>query len=81
MRRGIKAQKDGTYRVELPAEERDVLASLPGPLREALDAGEPTLYRSLGTYLLGMASGQDPGMINWPAQVRAAALAVGVTLP
>ena len=45
MRRGIKAQKDGTYRVELPAEERDVLASLPGQLREALDAGEPTLYR------------------------------------
>ena len=32
-------------------------------------------------YLLGMASGQDPGMINWPAQVRAAAQAVGVTLP
>ena len=32
-------------------------------------------------YLMGMASGQDPGMINWPAHVRAAALAVGVTLP
>ena len=32
-------------------------------------------------YLLGMASGQDPGMINWPAQVRAAAQAIGVTLP
>ena len=32
-------------------------------------------------YLIGMASGQDPGMINWPAPVRAAALAVGVTLP
>lgn len=32
-------------------------------------------------YLLGMASGKDPGMINWPSQVRAAALAVGVTLP
>ena len=45
MRRGIKAQKDGTYRVELPDEERRVLASLPDQLREALDAGEPTLYR------------------------------------
>jgi hypothetical protein len=45
MRRGIKARKDGTYRVELPDEERDVLAALPGQLREALDAGEPTLYR------------------------------------
>lgn len=33
------------------------------------------------SYLMGMASGQDPGQINWPAQVRAAALAVGVTLP
>ena len=35
MRRGIKTQKDGTYRVELPDEERDVLASLPAQLREA----------------------------------------------
>ena len=33
------------------------------------------------SYLMGMASGHDPGNINWPAQVRAAALAVGVTLP
>lgn len=32
-------------------------------------------------YLMGMASGQDPGNINWPAQVRAAAEAVGVSLP
>jgi mannose-6-phosphate isomerase-like protein (cupin superfamily) len=31
-------------------------------------------------YLLGMASGRDPGNIDWPAQVRAAALAVGVEL-
>lgn len=37
-------------------------------------SGEPA-------YLLGMASGQDPGMINWPASVRAAAQAVGVNLP
>jgi len=32
-------------------------------------------------YQMGMASGDDPGMINWPEQVRAAALAVGVVLP
>jgi len=31
--------------VRLPREERDVLASLPSQLRDALDAGEPTLYR------------------------------------
>jgi hypothetical protein len=30
---------------------------------------------------MGMASGADPGMINWPAPVRAAAAAAGVTLP
>jgi len=33
------------------------------------------------SYLIGMASGRDPGNINWPAPVRAAALAAGVTLP
>ena len=41
-------------------------------------------FRNVGAeaaYLLGMASGQDPGMINWPIEVRAAALAVGVVLP
>lgn len=41
-------------------------------------------FRNVGAepaYLLGLASGQDPGLINWPAQVRAAASAVGVTLP
>jgi mannose-6-phosphate isomerase-like protein (cupin superfamily) len=31
--------------------------------------------------LIGMASGQDPGMINWPEHVRCAARAVGVNLP
>ena len=45
MRRGISRRRDGTYRVDLPAEERGVLRALPGQLREALDAGEPTLYR------------------------------------
>ncbi len=32
-------------------------------------------------WLMGMASGHDPGMINWPEHVRAAALAAGITLP
>ncbi len=45
MRRGIDGRRDGTFRVRLPAEEREVLAALPGQLREALDAGEPTLFR------------------------------------
>lgn len=31
-------------------------------------------------YLMGMASGRDPGNIDWPTQVRAAALAVGINL-
>ena len=45
MRRGIQRSRNGTFRVRLPEEERDVLAALPGQLREALDADEPTLYR------------------------------------
>ena len=45
MRRGIERRKDGTYRIHLPNEEREILAALPGQLREALVAGEPTLYR------------------------------------
>ena len=45
MGRGIERARDGSFRVRLPAEERDVLAALPGQLREALDEGEPTLYR------------------------------------
>jgi mannose-6-phosphate isomerase-like protein (cupin superfamily) len=31
--------------------------------------------------LLGLAGGRDPGMINWPEGVRAAARAAGVELP
>jgi mannose-6-phosphate isomerase-like protein (cupin superfamily) len=41
-------------------------------------------FRNVGdeaAWLMGMASGADPGMINWPEPVRAAAAAVGVTLP
>jgi len=36
---------------------------------------------SEASYLIGMASGRDPGNINWPEPVRAAARAVGVALP
>lgn len=45
LRRGITRRRDGSYRVRLPAEERDVLAALPSQLRDALESGEPTLYR------------------------------------
>jgi hypothetical protein len=45
VRRGIKPRRDGTNAVRLPTEERDVLAALPGQLRDALAAGESTLYR------------------------------------
>ena len=45
LRRGIEPKRNGTFRVRLPKDERDVLAALPGQLREALDAEEPTLYR------------------------------------
>ena len=31
-------------------------------------------------YLMGMASGRDPGRIDWPEHVKAAAMAVGVRL-
>jgi hypothetical protein len=44
-RRGIERRRNGRYRVRLPAEERDVLAALPGQLEDALAAGEPSLYR------------------------------------
>lgn len=41
-------------------------------------------FRNVGgeaAHLMGMASGRDPGQTNWPSQVRAAAAAVGVSLP
>ncbi|HET9208620.1 MAG TPA: cupin domain-containing protein [Burkholderiaceae bacterium] len=41
-------------------------------------------FRNVGTepaWLVGIASGHDPGMINWPEPVRAAARAVGIALP
>ncbi|MGE0800002.1 MAG: cupin domain-containing protein [Lautropia sp.] len=41
-------------------------------------------FRNVGNadaMLIGIAGGHDPGMINWPASVRAAAAAAGVELP
>lgn len=50
----------------------------------AIPAGVSRGFRNISdrlAYLLGMASGRDPGNINWPAPVRAATEAAGVRLP
>jgi len=50
----------------------------------AIPAGVSRGFRNIAlepSLLMGMASGRDPGDINWPPQVRAAAQAVGVDLP
>ena len=44
-RRRIERQRDGTIRLRLPAEERDVLRALPGQLRELLGTDDPSLVR------------------------------------
>ena len=69
MRRGIDRRRDGSYRVRLPQAERDVLAALPAQLREALDAGEPTLYRLF-----------PPAFVDDPAANAEYAQLVGSTL-
>jgi mannose-6-phosphate isomerase-like protein (cupin superfamily) len=49
----------------------------------AIPPGLSRGFKNVGleaAYLLGMASGHDPGHIDWPAQVHAAALAAGVAL-
>ena len=43
--RGIERSRDGTFRVRLPREEREVLAELPGQLHELLDGGDASLER------------------------------------
>ena len=59
----------------LVLEPLDTVSIPPGVSRGFRNvSAEPSL-------LMGMASGRDPGNINWPAQVRAAAAAVGVLLP
>jgi hypothetical protein len=43
---GINRARDGTYRVRLRAEERELLEALPGQLDDALDGGDdPSLRR------------------------------------
>jgi quercetin dioxygenase-like cupin family protein len=53
----------------------DVISIPPGVSRGFRNVG------SEAAWLMGMASGQDPGRINWPEAVRAAARAAGVELP
>lgn len=50
----------------------------------SVPAGVSRGFRNIGeeaAWLMGMASGIEPGMINWPGKVRAAAAAAGVILP
>jgi quercetin dioxygenase-like cupin family protein len=56
-------------------EQWDTISIPPGVSRGFKNVSGETAF------LLGMASGQDPGMINWPAHIRNAALSVGVVLP
>ncbi|MBX3635528.1 MAG: cupin domain-containing protein [Rubrivivax sp.] len=53
----------------------DVISIPPGLSRGFRNVG------SEAAWLMGMASGQDPGRIDWPEPVRAAARAAGVELP
>ena len=41
LRRGIRRAQDGSFELRLPPDERDVLRSLPGQLREILGGQEP----------------------------------------
>lgn len=43
--RRIERQRDGTFRLQLPAEERDVLRTLPLQLRDLLATDDPSLVR------------------------------------
>lgn len=64
---------DGTRTLTL--EPFDVVSIPPGVSRGFRNvSNEPAL-------LMGMASGRDPGNINWPESVREAARAAGVLLP
>lgn len=59
----------------LVLEPLDTISIPPGLSRGFRNiADEPAL-------LMGMAGGRDPGNINWPESVRAAAAAAGVALP
>jgi mannose-6-phosphate isomerase-like protein (cupin superfamily) len=65
-----------------PAGERSVLLEAWDTI--SIPPGVSRGFRNVGdapAWLMGMASGTEPGMINWPEPVRAAAAAAGVTLP
>ena len=53
----------------------DTITIPPGVSRGFRNAG------SEEAVLMGIAGGRDPGMINWPEPVRAAARAAGIELP
>jgi mannose-6-phosphate isomerase-like protein (cupin superfamily) len=63
----------GERRVELGA--WDTVSIPPGVSRGFRNISDAPAY------LMGIASGQDPGEINWPAHIKAAAAKVGVILP
>lgn len=70
----IDAGIPGCERSVLP-ERRDTIGIPPGVSRGLRNVGsEPA-------WLMGMARGADPGMINGPEPVRVAATAAGVKLP
>ncbi|MDM0111296.1 cupin domain-containing protein [Variovorax sp. J22R133] len=65
-----------------PSGERNVVLETWDTI--AIPPGVSRGFRNIASepgYLMGMASGRDPGNINWPPQVRAAAAAAGVSLP
>jgi mannose-6-phosphate isomerase-like protein (cupin superfamily) len=64
---------EGKHSVRLEA--WDTISIPPGVSRGFRNVG------SADAYLIGMAGGRDPGQINWPDSVRAAAQAAGVPLP
>lgn len=59
----------------LRLEAWDTVSIPPGVSRGFRNVGEAAAW------LVGIAAGRDPGHINWPAPVRAAARAAGVELP
>src|SRR5437764_12140132 len=44
-RKRVKRSRNGRYSLKLPDEERDLLRSLPGQLRELLGTDDPSLHR------------------------------------
>jgi hypothetical protein len=42
---GVRRQRDGTFRVRLRPEERQLLAALPDQLDDSLESGDPSLRR------------------------------------